>query len=412
MDTENNSFDILGGIRILDAGGWMAGTGGSAILGNIGAEVIKIEQPNRGDSYRAMSQQYGQVASVKGRHIGFETANLNKMSMTLDLTKKEGREILYQLIAKSDVFHTNFTEGARKKLGLFYDDLKAYNPGLVYCVTTGFGLRGPASHRRAYDTLAQAQSGLMWAAGDTDFDEPVGIVGAPLDWMGATLMAFGMVCALLARERLGIGQEVNVSLLGGGIFLQSLNANMSLLRGRHYGRFSRRKSANPLSNNYRCRDGKWLMLAEPVSDLYWEAFCDILGLGQIKKEARFANASERSKNREELIRVLDTTFATKSREEWLKIFDESKAAFGYAPVNDMSEAVTDEQVIENEHVVGFDHPVLGAIQMAGFPVAFSESPTHIRREAPELGQHTEQVLIDVLGYDWEQIGTLKEKGII
>ncbi|MFC1971708.1 CaiB/BaiF CoA transferase family protein [Chloroflexota bacterium] len=401
MEKQQGQFDILGDIRILDAAAWIAGTGAGAILGDLGAEVIKIEDPVAGDTYRGMATAYGDIMSVKGRHIGFETANLNKKSITLDLTKDEGREILYQLVAKSDIFHTNFLKKTREKLAITYDDLRVYNPKLIYCVTTGFGTHGPSAHRRAYDTTAQAQSGIMWEMGDRAYDEPFGVVGA-----------FAMVCGLAGRDRLGIGQEVHVSMLGSALHIQSQNVNMALLRGRPYGRFCRKKSPNPMSNNYRCRDGKWLMLAEPVSDRYWWEFCDVLGLPILRDKVDFSTSAGRKQHCTELIEIIGKTFASKDRDEWIKIFEGKSAGFGYAPIYDLSEAISDPQAIENEYITDFNHPVLGPISIRGFPFWFSKTPARIRSEAPEHGQHTEQVLIEILNYDWEQIGMLRAKGII
>ena len=404
---------ILNGIRIIDAGVFIAGTGAGALLGNLGAEVIKIEDPARGDSYRGVTAQYGDAMSVKGRHIGFETTNLNKKSVTLDLQTEEGKEILYQLVAKSDVFHTNFPKRTVEKLGLTYTTLKAYNPRLIYGRTTMYGSRGHLSDRRGYDTLAQAYSGAMWAMGDRDFDEPVGMVGGVIDQLTATLMAWGMVCALLARERLGVGQEVHSSLLGAALHLQTQNVNMGLLRGRPWERFQRKRSANPMSNNYRCSDGKWIVLAELMSDRFWAEFCDTIGQPQLKDDPRFSvHLGGRSKHNVELIQILNEVFATKNRDEWIRIFDEKNAGFGYAPINDLAEAIKNPQAIENEYITNFNHPVLGDVRIAGFPIWFSETPAWIRKEAPEHGQHTEEVMMEVLGYDWDEISKLKDNRII
>jgi len=415
MKTEPNrpEQDLLHGIRIIDTGVWIAGTGAGALLGDLGAEVIKVEDPVRGDSYRGMATQYGDAMSVKGRHIGFETANLNKKSVTLNLKKEKGRKILYDLVARSDVFHTNFPGKVIEDLGMNYSILSEINPLIIYGRTTTFGSSGHLRDRRGFDTLGQAMSGAMWAMGDREFDEPVGFVGSVFDQMAATLMAFAVVSALLGKERLSIGQEIHVSLLGGGIHLQRQNVNMALVRGRHNKRFFRKRSANPMSNNYRCADGKWLMLAEPSSDLFWEEFCDVIELTSLKTDPRFKkHLAGRSKYNVELIQILDQAFALKSRDEWIEIFNKRNAGFGYAPIYDISEAVKDPQVIDNDYIIEFDHPVLGQVNLSGFPVWFSKTPAKTRNAAPEHGQHTEEVLMDVLEYDWEQITRLKDDGVV
>ncbi|TAK32233.1 MAG: CoA transferase [Chloroflexota bacterium] len=404
---------ILDGIRIVEAGGWIAGTGAGVLLGSLGAEVIKIEDPVRGDSYRGAAVQYGEIMSLNGRHIGFESANLNKKSLTLDLAREEGRQILHDLVSKSDVFHTNYPESTIDKLGLSYQTLKQHSPKLIYCRTSSFGLRGPRKAHRAYDTLAQAQSGLMWTMGDRRIDEPLGAVGAPLDQLTATLMAFGIVCALLGRERLGQSQEVNVSLLGSAVHLQTIGTNVALLRGHSLKRFSRSTSLNPMSNHYRCKDDKWIMLAEPMSDRYWAEFCHVMGLDHLADDPRFAvQLGGRSKHNKELIQILDQTFGSKTRGEWIRAFEENNAGFGYAPILTVDEAAQDADVVENRYVVDFAHALFGNVRLAGFPVEFSETPAYIRSEAPEHGQHTEEVLADVLGYDWDRITRLRDDSII
>lgn len=404
---------ILQGIRVIDAGAFIAGTGASAMLGSMGAEVIKIEDPVRGDSYRGMAQQYGDSMSVGGRHIGFETANINKKGITLNLTTENGREILHKLVAKSDVFHTNYPKAIIDKLGLTYDALKQHNDKLIYCSTSGFGLRGPRAGHRSYDTLAQAQSGFMWTLGDRRFDEPVAAVGAPIDQLTTMVMAFGMVSAICARERLGIGQEVHVSLLGSAINMMSLAVNVGLLRGRSYGRFNRETCANPMSNNYKCGDNKWIMLAEPMSDRFWAEFCQVMGLQDIQNDPRFAvHLGGRSKHARELIKILDETFAKKPRDEWIAAFQARQVGFGYAPIYTVDESIRSPQAIENGYVTDFDHAVLGQIKLAGFPIEFSQTPAHYHIPAPEHGQHTEEVLSEVLGYSWPEMEELRNQGVI
>jgi crotonobetainyl-CoA:carnitine CoA-transferase CaiB-like acyl-CoA transferase len=253
----------------------------------------------------------------------------------------------------------------------------------------------------------------MWAMGDQDFDEPVAITGSVFDQMAATLMAFGIVCALIGRDKQGISQEVHVSLLGGALHLQRQHLNMALWRGHPHRRYTRKRSANPMSNNYKCGDGKWIMLAEPMSDRFWAEFCDIMGLNDIKDDPRFAvHFGGRSKNNVELIQIIDKAFDTKSRDEWVKLFDERQVQFGYTPVYDLSEASKDVQAIENDYITDFDHQAMGQIQMTGFPIWFPQTPAYTRREAPVHGQHTEEVLTEVLGYDWDEIVKLKDAGVI
>lgn len=413
MGITHTPHDILEGIRLIDAGVMIAGTGAGALLGDIGAEVIKIEDPVRGDSFRGFTTQYGDAVSVKGRHVGFETANLNKKSITLDLKNPAGRELLYQLVAKSNAFHTNYSKEMAERLGIDYPTLKKHNPKLVYGVTTLFGTRGPRAYQRGYDTMGQAYSGIMWAMGDRDFNEPVALVSGPFDQQAATLMAFGLMSALMAQQRFGIGQEVHVSVLGGALHIQRENVNMALTRGRPRSRFTRKRSLNPMSNPYRCADGKWIMFAEPQSDRFWGEFCEVVGITHLKNDPRFAvHLGGRSKNNVELIGILEGVFAGKSRDEWIKLLDEKRVGFGYSPIYDLGEAVVDAQVVENDYAPEFDHPVWGKVRLSGFPAWFSETPARIRREAPEHGQHTEEVLMELTGCTWDDIVRLKNERVI
>lgn len=408
---QNMQRRLLEGIRIVDLGSFYSGIAAGYILGDLGAEVIKIEDPVRGDTLRGMSSMYGEAMVVKGRHITFETGNRNKKGITLDLKKEKGKQILYQLVSKADVFCTNYPEDVLRRLGADYETLKEHNPRLIYGTSTAYGSKGPDSGKRSFDTAAQARSGLMWAAGDRDCKEPFHIMGVVCDQMGATMMAFAIVCALLGRERLGIAQKVETSLLGSALHLQAVGVNLATIRGRGFARHSRERSKNPLTNHYKCKDGEWILLAEPYDHL-WPEFCDAMGLEQLRDNPRFATGPARRENCEELVRILDQGFATKSRAEWLDLFERKKARFAYSPVYSLLETVDDPQVIENDYVVSFDHPAFGQTNLMGFPVRFSETPAAIQSGAPEFGQHTEEVLNELLGYSWEDIAGLRSEGVI
>ncbi|MFC1822825.1 CaiB/BaiF CoA transferase family protein [Thermodesulfobacteriota bacterium] len=400
------------GIRIVEVGAFLNGIGAGSILGDLGAEVIKVEEPGKGDSFRGMHQMYGDIMSVKGRHVGFETANRNKKSLTLNLKKEEGRKILYELISNSDVFYSNYNRSVLKRLNIDYSTLKKRNPRLIYIAISGYGEKGPSSNKRAFDLIGLARSGLMWQMGERDFDEPVVASGGICDLMGSIVTAFAIVSALLTRERLGIAQEVKTSLLGSSIFLNTLGINVNLLRGRGYARHSRKKSKNPLSNYYRCADGKWILLCEIQSDRFWTGFCDILGLVEEKEDPRFATSLSRRKNSEELIVLIDKIFATKARDEWLQVFKDKNAQFAFSPIYETAEVASDLDALANRYITEYDHELFGHCKMIGFPAEFSETPARIQRGAPELGQHTEDILIDTLGYGWNDIERLRNEEIV
>jgi len=402
----------LEGIQVLELGQMIPPAAGY-MLGDLGARVIKVEDPVHGDIYRGMSQMYGSAMSwAGGTHVGFETANRNKKSITLDLKQEKGRDIFHKLVQGSDVFLTNFSEKICRKLGADYDTLHDLNPMLVWARASNYGPQGPYAEKRGYDPTAQAMSGLMWAIGDRDFPEPMQTGSAICDTMAATMLGYGILAALLARERQGMGQRVDVSLLGSMLHLQAQDLMVTSLRGRSWARHSRKRVKNAFTNHYRCADDKWIMLSEAQADRFWHQVCDALGIQHLEDDPRFATAmGGRREHSSELIEVLDTVFLTKTRSEWIKIFEEREVGFAYAPVYDYYEVLEEEQVLSNDYVVEFDHPAGGKVKVVGFPARFSETPCSIQSAAPEHGQHTEEVLLD-LDYSWEDIAQLRDEGII
>jgi crotonobetainyl-CoA:carnitine CoA-transferase CaiB-like acyl-CoA transferase len=258
--------------------------------------------------------------------------------------------------------------------------------------------------------MGLARSGIMTAVGEPDM-VPQNITGGIADQMGAIMLAHGIVVALLARERLGVGQEVNTSHLGSMMALQGLNLACRLTLGKEFKRFYRTQAVNPLWNHYKCQDDKWICFAMPQADRYWSDFCKVLGIAELEKDARFATMKVRGKNCEELIGILDTVFASKPREEWMKTL-KAGGDFIYTIVNSMNDLPSDPQMIANNYVVDYDHPAWGPIQVMGHPVILSETPADPKAPAPEFGEHTEQILIDALGYSWDEVAKLKEQEVI
>jgi crotonobetainyl-CoA:carnitine CoA-transferase CaiB-like acyl-CoA transferase len=402
----------LEGIRVIECGGYLSAPSAGYMLGDLGAEVIKIEDRVTGDPVRGMSSTFGRgMIMPDGTNILFETANRNKKSLTLDLKKKKGKELLHRLVAVSDVFCTNYSLSAIKKLAIGYETLKKYNPKLVYGMATGYGTAGPDKDKRAFDTIAQARSGIMGTVGEPD-SPPLQIAGAIFDQMTGTLLVNGILAALAARDRQGIGQQVEVSLLGSGIHLQAYNVNVALLRGRSMPRPSRYTLKNPMANHYQCADGKWLLLAEPQSDRFWHAFCLALGIENLEKDGKFATAKDRRDNFLELTTILEGVFKTKTRDEWINILQTKGEGIVFSPVLELTEIDSDPQVLANDYITEVDHPTLGKVRLIGIPIKFSQTPAQIKNCAPNFGQHTEEVLMEVLGCDWEEIQRLREEEVI
>ncbi|MDP6346784.1 MAG: CoA transferase [Dehalococcoidia bacterium] len=405
----------LEGIKVIEWAGFHNGPAAGYMLGDLGAEVIKIEEPVRGDPMRGMTQMYGDAMTLAdGRLATFELANRNKRGITVDLTQQKGRDIVYKLVEKADVFYTNYyRNNVLKRVGMDYDTMVKYNPRLIYAVNSAYGLEGPMGDERGFDTIAQARTGMMWMMGDRDTEGPVQVVGAPCDQMGATMLAYAILAALLARERQGIAQKVEVSLMGSALHLQGIGLNVTSLRGRAHARHSQKRARNPMGNHYKCADGKWLLLAEPQSDRFWPQFCQAMGLEELENDPRFTTAvGGRREHYAELIEILNRLFLSRTRDEWLTRFEEKGVEFAYSPVFDYSEVMTDSQVLLNDYLTDFDHPTLGRVKFLNTPIKFSRTPSGPVREAPELGQHTEEVLTEYLDYSWEDVAQLKNEGAI
>ncbi len=399
----------LDGIRIIDWTIWQQGPVATAMLADLGAEVIKIEERVGGDPGRGLLRTAG-VDTGDRPNWYFEANNRNKKSLTLDLKQPDAVEIVQGLVAKSDVFVQNFRKGVAGRLGLDYDSLRTHTPKLIYASATGYGPEGPDSGDPSFDQLGLARSGIMLAVGEPDMP-PLGVTGGVADQMGAIMVAYGILAALLAREKHGIGQQVDASHLGSMMMLQGLSISMRNMAGVAMPRQARASAGNPLWNHYQCRDGKWLALGMLQPDRYWADFTKAIERPELASDERFSEMRSRGQNREACIAILDEEFAKRDRDEWMGIL-RAGGDFIFTIVNSVQELPDDPQVKANDYIVDFEHPQHGTIQMMGMPVRLSETPGTVRTPAPEFGQHTEEVLIDILGYDWDRISSLRERDVI
>ncbi len=399
----------LDGIRVIDWTIWQQGPVASLMLGDLGADVIKIEERVGGDPGRGVLKAQG--LDLRDRpNFYFEANNRNKRSLTVDLKKPAGVAIVQRLAERADVFVQNFRKGVAARLGLDAATLRAQNPRLVYASASGYGPEGPESGAPSFDYLGLARSGIMYSCGEPD-DEPLAIAGGIADQMGAIMLAYGIVTALLARERTGRGQEVDASHLGSMAWLQGLGLSARLMLGRALPRQPRRFATNPLWNHYRCGDGLWLALSMLQPDRYWERFCAVLEIPEAAADARFKSMLDRMMNAGECIALLDEVFARRPRAEWLRRLAEG-GDFIYSIINAVDDLPDDPQMQANGYVTAFEHPAFGPTQVVGLPVRLSDTPGSIRLPAPEFGQHTEAILTEVLGYSWEEIGRLREAEVI
>ena len=400
----------LKGIRIADWTIFQTGPSATQLLADMGAEVIKIETPDGGDNARGSTRDAGKFLNLpNGLPYGFECNNRNKKSIAVDLTKEKGRQMIYSLVKTSDIFVQNFRVGVAKKLRLDYETLQTYNPSLIYANCNGYGTKGKQATQAALDPAIHAASGMMMGIGEAGMP-PIHLPGAISDQTTGIMLAYAIMVALFNKERTGVGQEINVAMLGTMIWVQTNNILYSLMAGKPRERQQRNNAKNPLVNHYRCQDERWILLAHFQPDKYWPAFCRALGLEDLINDPRFSTLKAREENCAELIVLLDDRFARKTRDEWLVLF--AAADLIYSPIKDYWEVVNDPQVLENDFLTRFNHPSLGEIQEIGIPVELSKTPGSIREPAPQLGQHTEEVLVDMLGYSWEEIETLRDEGVI
>ena len=406
----------LEGIRVVDWTIWQFGPVAATMLGDLGADVIKIESLD-GDPGRTVFAAGGVDRGLDaGRNAYFEANHRNKRAIALDLKRPEGLDVAVKLVERADVFIQNFRKGVAERLGLGYDRLREINPRLIYASGSGYGPEGPDADLPTLDSAAQARSGLMYATGP-DGSDPYPVQGVIGDQIGGITLGFGVLAALVARSIHGVGQRVDVSHLSSSIWLQGLGVSMGLMTQRkpdseiNLSANPRREAAyNPLANYYRCGDARWIMLANFQADRYWESFAHALGLDNLVDDPRFRDTAARGENRTKLISILDETFARKSYREWESALRE-QGDFIFAPVQHREELEDDPQVIANGYIASVDHPVLGPVKLADHPVRYSETPHSIRSVAPELGQHTEEVLLE-LGYGWDDIVRLQDAGAI
>jgi crotonobetainyl-CoA:carnitine CoA-transferase CaiB-like acyl-CoA transferase len=383
------------------------------ILGDLGASVIKIENPQGGDPARGMAQM-SQMRSARAgnldRNFFMEAFNRSKRSMALDLQHEKGKEVVYKLIENADIFVHNFRPDVPKRLGIDYETLCRYNPRLVYAEATGYGSEGPECLKPGFENIAQAKTGWLYFAGGPEMPPLWQVSGAGGDMIGAVVSVIGILAALAARDRNGIGQRVDTSLVGSLIYLATSPFTARLLLGQEFPRRDRAKVVNPLCNFYKCSDGGWIFLYMLQADRYWHDFCAATGIEHLEKDPRFVNLEARNANSEQLIKIFDEVFAAKPLAEWLDILEKG-GDFIYGPIQTVSQAIADPQVLANKYITDFDHPVFGPTQIVGVPYKFSETPATVTRAAPELGEHTEEVLLET-GYTWEKIGELKDQGVI
>jgi crotonobetainyl-CoA:carnitine CoA-transferase CaiB-like acyl-CoA transferase len=395
----------LAGIRVLEVANWLAAPAGCALLADAGADVIKVETPG-GEPYRAY--RGGAVGELPYNPF-FELDNRGKRGITLKLEDPAARGIIHRLIRECDVFVTNLLTKRRERYGLTFDELKEHRSDLIFVSVTGYGSWGPDRDRAGYDYAAfWARSGIMNLLGEPGSPPPPQRPGMG-DHTTALAVAGAISMALFNRERTGKGEQIDISLNNTGMWVLAIDVQTALTTGSGPERVSRREVPNPIWNSYETSDGRWIQLVMLVADIYWPRFCRAIDRQDLEKDPRFDSLAKRTENREELIALLDSVFAEKTLAEWTALLDREGCI--WAPAQTVAETVNHPQTIAREAFTEIDHPSHGRIQLVDVPIKFADAHVSARGPAPELGQHTEEVLLEA-GYGWDEIAKFRTDGVL
>ena len=395
----------LSDIRILDLSQILSGPASTRMLGDLGADIIKIEIPGVGDGARRAGTSF-----LNGESLYYLTFNRNKRGITLNLRTEEGRDVFYGLTKVSDVVLDNFRPGVMARLGLDFENLSKVNPSIVCCSISGYGKDGPYSKRPVFDSVIQAVSGAMSVTGEPG--RPPAVMGfAVTDIGGSYGSTVGILSALLARERTGQGQQVDLSLLDIQLTFQGHLSEMYLGRGTIPGPGGSVQSANLPNGAFLTKDGEYVQI-HCATQKFYEVLADTLaanveGFEELPRDERFVTMDGRRKNWEELKALLEEAFATKTAAQWMEIMGDEVPI---SPINTIADALQDPQVHHRNMVVEVDHPLAGKHKMPGNPIKMGQE--EVFNPAPTLGQHNREVLGELLGYSDTEINGLKEREII
>ena len=400
------------GVRVLEVAQFWFVPSAGAVLADWGANVIKVEHPERGDGQRGLATS-GVATEIGGVDFLVQQPNRGKRSLALDFGRPEGLELLYQLAAKSDVFLTNFLPDARARLRIDVADIRKVNPRIIYVRGHGQGARGPEAHLGGYDASSfWSRGGICDALTPAGAAQPTGQRAAFGDGIGGMTIAGGIAAALFARERTGAGSVVDISLLNTAMWVLSpdiiasslLPAEMKTLPT-----VTRKKMFNPGVNSYKTRDERWVMLVMLQTDRYWADFCRRIGRPELATDPRYRDMKARFENREACIAELDAVFATRTLDEWRAAFDDMEGP--WAPVQKARELLADRQALANGYVQQVDGGKRGRFPLVTNPVQFDETPPTLSR-GPEWGEHTDEVLQSELGVPMDALLEYKAKGVI
>ena len=392
----------LSGVTVLDFTRVLSGPYCTMLLADMGARVIKLEQPIRGDDTRAWGPPF-----VNGESAYFLSINRNKESVTLDLKHPAARRALDALLEKADVVVENFRPGTMERLGLAYDDLHVRYPRVVYCSVSGFGQTGPRSAEPGYDAVIQGEAGLMSITGAAD-GPPFRLGVAIADIVSGMFAAQGIAMALLARARTGRGQRVDVGMLDATAALLTYQAGIYFATGNTPARMGNRHPTIVPYETFAARDGDFVVAVG--NDDQWRRFCQVIGDGALAGDSRFATNRDRVAHYDALRPVLADRLRERTRNDWVDDF--KRAGVPCGSVRDLAEVLQDAQLGAREMIETIEHATAGAVRVLGVPIKLSETPGSVRMAPPALGQHTEQILRDDCGLSEREIGALRADGAV
>jgi len=391
----------LEGLKVLDLTRVLAGPYCTMLLGDLGADIIKVEIPGKGDD----SRHFGPYQN--GESAYFMSLNRNKRSMTLNLKHDQGKLLLKDLVKKVDVIVENFRPGTMEKLGLGYDVLRELNPKIIYAAASGFGHSGPYSQKPAYDGVVQAMGGIMSITGPKG-GEPTRVGPSIGDIAAGMFTAIGVLAALNHKNETGQGQKVDVAMLDCQVaMLENAIARYVVTNEVPKPAGNRHTSIVPFEP-FDTKDSKIVVAAG--NDAIWERFCKVSGLENIMHDDRFKTNPDRNKNYDELRPIIAETMVTKTTEEWNKLLDDVGVPNG--PINYVDKVLENEQVIARNMIVELEHPVAGKLKVPGIAIKLSETPGKILKPAPLLGQHNQELLKEFFDYTDEEIAKLINEGVL